>query len=113
MTKRSGAEEEVMTLADLNRATLARQMLLKREKVGVLDAVGRLLSIQAQWPKPPFVALWSRLGKFERADLAKLVRENRIVRGTAWRATIFVMTAKDYATFRASFQTMLDRVAKT
>lgn len=104
---------KTLSLADLNRATLARQMLLAREKITPLKAIERLFAIQAQWPKPPFVALFSRLQAFEREDLSRQVRKNAIVRGTAWRSTIFVMTAKDYAAFRATIQPSLERGIKS
>jgi hypothetical protein len=98
-----------LSLADLNRATLARQMLLAREKVTPVKALERLLAIQAQWPKPPFIALWTRLAGFERSDLSALARKNVIVRGTGFRTTIFMMTAKDYAFYRATIQPTLER----
>src|SRR5688572_6159058 len=103
---------KTLSLEDLSRATLARQMLLAREKTTPLKAIERLLAIQAQWPKPPFIALFSRLLDFDRDDLSRLVRKNAIVRGTAWRSTIFVMTAKDYAAFRATIQPALERGIK-
>jgi hypothetical protein len=98
-----------LSLAQLNRATLARQMLLARVKVSPLQAIERLLAIQAQWPKPPFIALFSRLVDFERAELSRLAKKNAIVRGTAFRGTIFVMTAKDFVTFRSAIQPTLER----
>ena len=58
--------ERTLTLRELNRATLARQMLLDREKLPVLDAVERLVGLQAQLPGPPFVGLWARLQDFRR-----------------------------------------------
>jgi hypothetical protein len=62
-----------MTLRELNRATLARQMLLSREKRTVVNAIGHLVGVQAQLPRPPFTGLWSRLENFARADLASAV----------------------------------------
>jgi hypothetical protein len=102
-----------LSLDDLTRATLARQMLLAREKASPREAIGRLLALQAQWPKPPFFALHARLEGFQREALVKAVRKNEIVRGTAYRGTIFVMTAKDYAAFRPSLQPLLDRAVKS
>ncbi|TML04262.1 MAG: winged helix DNA-binding domain-containing protein, partial [Actinobacteria bacterium] len=57
-----------MNVRELNRATLARQLLLERRPVDVVDAVDRLGGLQAQEPRPPFIALWSRLEGFERDD---------------------------------------------
>ena len=58
-----------MTRRALNRATLARQMLLRREAVSPVRAVERLAGLQAQVPRPPFVGLWSRVDGFRREDL--------------------------------------------
>ena len=67
-----------MTLRDLNRATLARQMLLVRDKRPVLKAIEQLLGLQAQLPRPPFAGLWSRLQGFTRSDLAAAVNSGRV-----------------------------------
>ncbi len=93
---------ETLELPALNRATLARQMLLRREKMTVPRALDRLLAIQSQWPKPPFIALHARLD-------AAAAAKNAVVRGTAFRTTIFLMTAKDYAAFRGTIVPTLER----
>ena len=81
------------SLRDLNRATLARQMLLSREKVPATKVVERLIGVQAQWPKPPFIGLWSRITGFEREQLAKLYQQRKLVRATAMRCTLHTMSA--------------------
>src|SRR5215211_3685697 len=58
-----------LTVPDLNRATLARQMLPAREPTTPLAAVERLVALQAQLARPPFVALWARVAGFERGQL--------------------------------------------
>jgi len=58
-----------LTLKELNRATLARQLLLERRKIGVLAALERLAGLQAQWPPSPYVGLWSRVTGFRRESL--------------------------------------------
>ncbi len=97
-----------MTLRELNRATLARQMLLTREKRPVVKAVEHLLGLQAQLPRPPFTGLWSRLEKFTRADLAAAVQARTVVRATSMRGTIHLMTAADFLKFRGCLQPSLD-----
>lgn len=104
---------ETLSVRDLSRATLARQMLLAREKISVPKALERLLAIQAQWPKPPFVALWSRLEGFARDDLSALAKKNAVVRGTAFRGTIFLMLPKDFAAARGSVVPTLERGVKS
>jgi hypothetical protein len=102
-----------LTLRDLNRAILARQMLLAREKIAPLAAVERLFAIQAQWPKPPFIALWSRLQGFSREPLLELLRSRKLVRGTLMRATIHLVTATDYLRVRPALQPSFTRFMGT
>ena len=58
---RSEACADVLTRRALDRATLARQLLLERTTLGPLDAVHHLVGLQAQVPRDPYLALWSRL----------------------------------------------------
>ena len=99
-----------LTQADLNRALLTRQMLLAREAVSPVKAIGRLAGMQAQQGRPPFVGLWTRLENFKRADLLKLFHRRRVVRATAMRATIHLFTARDYLALRGALQPMLGAV---
>jgi hypothetical protein len=96
-----------LTLRALNRATLARQMLLVREKTTVPRVIERLVALQAQWPRPPFLGLWSRMKDFRRQDLTRLLVARRVVRATSLRATLHLMTAKDYVSLRAAIQPAL------
>ena len=91
----------------MNRATLARQMLLAREKATALGAVDQLLAMQAQWPRPPFLGLWTRIDGFEREDLIRLLITRQVVRATFVRATIHLVTARTYLALRPTLQPML------
>ena len=62
--------DRVLTLREINCATLARQMLLDREMVPVTDAVERLVGLQAQVPNPPYIGLWTRLWDFRPPEIA-------------------------------------------
>ncbi|MGF1473928.1 MAG: winged helix DNA-binding domain-containing protein [Rubrobacteraceae bacterium] len=101
--------DRVLTLRELNRATLARQMLVGREQVPVLEAVGRLAGLQAQVPNPPYVGLWTRLPDFRREDLTRLMEERRIVRAAMMRSTLHLVTAGDHQLFRPTVQPALVR----
>jgi Winged helix DNA-binding domain len=91
----------------LGRATLARQLLLEREKLPAVEAVVRLAALQAQEPRPPFLGLWTRLVDFRREELASALHDRSVVRATAFRGTLHLLSAADYATFRATLQPML------
>lgn len=97
-----------MTLRELNRATLARQMLLAREKRPLVKAIEHVCGLQAQLPRPPFTGLWSRLETFSRADLASAVHKRTVVRATSMRGTIHLMTAADFLKFRGCLQPSFD-----
>lgn len=99
--------DEVLNRKRLNRATLARQLLLDRADVPVTDAVEALCGIQAQEAKPPFVGLWSRVAGFRREDLHALLHDRTLVRATFLRGTLHVLSARDYAAFRAVIQPVL------
>jgi hypothetical protein len=92
---------------ELNRALLARQLLLQREKLPVLDAVERLVALQAQLARPPFIALWTRLAAFRREQLAELLKKRKLVRATALRGTIHLMSARDFIATRGVIQESL------
>jgi hypothetical protein len=101
---------EALTAKALNRATLARQMLLAREETTALSAVERLAGLQAQQARPPFVGLWSRVAGFRAEDLARLARSRKAVRATLMRGTLHLVSARDYLALRATFQPMLTAV---
>ncbi len=97
----------ILTPRELNRATLARQMLLAPEAVSPLKAIERLAGLQAQEARPPFIGLWTRLEKFRREDLTRLLQRRKVVRATAMRATIHLMSAKDFVRLRPALQPAL------
>ncbi len=99
--------ETVLSRRALNRATLARQMLLRRESITPVAAVERLAGMQAQVPKPPFIGLWSRLEGFQREDLVRALARHDIIRATLMRGTLHLMSRTDFVSFRAALQPML------
>ena len=96
-----------MNLRDLNRATLARQLLLERAPLPPLAAVERLVAMQAQVARPPFIGLWTRVKGFQREQLCELLRTKRVVRATSLRGTLHLMAAADYLALRPALQPML------
>jgi hypothetical protein len=97
-----------LTRRALNRATLARQLLLARSDMAPLDAVEHLVGLQAQIPLNPYTALWSRLERFRPEALAALLEERRVVRTVVMRSTIHLVTADDSLLLRPLMQPVLD-----
>jgi hypothetical protein len=64
----------------LNRATLARQLLLHRTDMAPLDAVRHLVGLQAQVPHNPYTALWARLDGFLPEALSAALEQREVVR---------------------------------
>ncbi|MFJ3908539.1 winged helix DNA-binding domain-containing protein [Streptomyces vinaceus] len=101
-----------MTVLDaraLGRATLARQLLLDRADLPVLDAVAHLGGLQAQEPQEPFVGLWSRLRSFDPTALSDLLVQRHVVRTHLMRRTVHLVTAEDALAWRARHGAMLRR----
>jgi hypothetical protein len=99
---------DVLTTRALNRATLARQLLLARDELPVLDAVEHLVGLQAQVPLDPYTALWSRLRGFRPELLAGLLEERRVVRIVVMRGTIHLVSADDCLVLRPLMQPVLE-----
>jgi Winged helix DNA-binding domain len=93
--------ERVLTLRELNRALLARQLLLERRKLGVQQAVEKLGAIQAQWPQSPYIALWTRLTGFRKEQLTSALEQHEVVKATLFRITLHMTSARDYPYYAA------------
>ncbi len=93
----------------LNRATLARHLLLRRAKLAPVAAIERLVALQAQVARPPFVALWSRIEPFRRDDLVRAIEQRKVVRATLMRGTLHLMSRRDFLAFRPTLQSALSR----
>jgi hypothetical protein len=96
-----------LSLRELNRTTLARQLLLERATLPAKQGVERLVGLQAQVARPPFVGLWTRLIGFTQKELAHAIEQKRIVKATFIRGTLHILTSEDYLTFRATLQPVL------
>lgn len=96
-----------LTQRRLNRATLDRQLLLERQPLSVLDAVERVVAIQAQEPASPYVALWNRVAGFDPTDLDSAFSEHDLVKASLMRITLHVVKASEYTTFHEAMLSTL------
>jgi len=109
--------DRVLDTRTLNRALLARQLLLERTQIPITRAVERIGGIQAQYAPSAYIGLWSRLHGFQRSRLTRALETGELIQATLMRGTIHVASAVDYpilsAAVRRSRRELWSRVAKT
>ena len=91
--------ERVLQTRELNRALLARQLLLERSALPLPEALEQVAGLQAQYAPSPYVGLWSRLRDFRRDDLTRALEDRTAVQATLLRVTIHIVSAADYPPF--------------
>jgi Winged helix DNA-binding domain len=94
--------ERVLTLRELNRATLARQLLLRRKRLSPTAVIERLVGMQAQAPQAPYVGIWTRTTSFRREALERELESGGVVKANLMRQTLHLVTRRDYALLRAA-----------
>jgi Winged helix DNA-binding domain len=99
---------DVLSVRALNRALLERHLLLRRSRRPIPDTIEYLVGLQAQVPRDPYVALWSRLDRFRPRALARMIEGREAVRGSLMRATLHLVTAGDFVTMKSVLQGMLE-----
>jgi hypothetical protein len=104
---------EVLSLRAINRATLARQLLIERDARSAEAAIEHLVGLQAQAPFPPYTGLWTRLAGFRADELADALLERRVVRVVLMRGTVHLVTAADACFLRPLVQVIMDRDLRT
>jgi hypothetical protein len=88
--------ERTLTQRELNRALLARQLLLERSRLPLPRALERIGGIQDQYAPNAYIRLWSCLEGFERHDLTRALERRTVVQATLMRSTIHVVSRRDY-----------------
>jgi DNA glycosylase AlkZ-like len=96
--------DRVLSEQELNRALLARQLLLERAKLPLSRVLERICGIQNQYAPNGYVRLWSCVEGFEREDLTKALARRSVVQGTLMRETIHLVSRRDYAPFAGAIR---------
>jgi hypothetical protein len=93
--------DQVLSTRALNRALLARQLLLERSSLPLAEALEQVGGLQTQYAPSGYIGLWSRLREFRRDDLTTALTDRRVIQGTLMRSTIHMVTARDWRLFAA------------
>ena len=96
--------ERVLTQRELNRALLARQLLLERARTPLPRALERIGGIQAQYAPSMYIGLWSRLEGFERDALTRALHRKTVVQATLMRTTIHLVSKPDFWPFAVALR---------
>ncbi len=99
----SGAER-TLSQRELNRALLARQLLLERSRLPITRVLEMMAGLQAQYAPAMYLGLWSRIDGLERADLTRALERRQVVQGTLLRSTIHLVSAHDFWPFAIGIQ---------
>jgi len=94
----------VLTQRELNRALLARQLLLERVRLPIPRALERIAGIQNQYAPNGYIRLWSCLDGFERDDLTRALERRAVVQATLMRSTIHLVSKRDFWPFAAAIR---------
>jgi len=89
----------VLTRRELNRALLARQLLLERRSVPLPRAVEQLAGLQAQYTPSPYLSLHARLDGLDREDLTRALERRKVVKALLMRGTLHIVTPRDFWAF--------------
>src|SRR4051812_49648692 len=103
----AGAARSPLTLTDLNRTLLARQLLLVRSTAPVGRALEAVAGLQAQDPVAPLFGLLSRLEGFDAGDLTRALHRRTVVRGSLMRGTVHLVSARDYLRLEPAVRPMI------
>ena len=96
-----------ITARQLNRATLGRQLLLRREQQSAVEGVRRIVAVQAQEPASPYLALWNRLAGFDPTELDRAFADGTVVKATLMRIALHAVDATDYPALHEAMQPSL------
>jgi hypothetical protein len=90
------AGERVLSPRELNRALLARQLLLERSNLPLTRVIEHIGGLQTQYAPSAYIGLWTRMQSFERDRLTRALEQRKVIQGTLIRTTIHMVSARDY-----------------
>jgi hypothetical protein len=96
--------ERVLSAAELRSAVLARQLLLRRERLTVPKALERMAGLQDQYAPSGYIGLWTRIDGFGRNDLTAALERRSVVQATLLRATIHLVSRRDFWPFAVAIE---------
>jgi hypothetical protein len=99
-----GVSDRVLSARELNRALLARQLLLKRSHLPLPAALERVGGLQTQYAPSGYIGLWTRLQSFRRESLTRALERRSVVQGWLMRATIHMVSARDFQLLSAGIR---------
>jgi hypothetical protein len=97
--------DRTLSTRALNRALLARQLLLERSQLSIPDALEQIGGLQTQYAPSGYVGLWTRLAGFERGALTTALEERSVVQATLQRVTIHVVSRREYWSYALGVRT--------
>lgn len=88
--------ERILSPRALNRALLARQLLLERSPLSIAEAVEQVGGLQTQYAPSGYVGLWTRLRDFPRDALTAALEDRTVIQATLMRVTIHVVSRREF-----------------
>src|SRR3989441_13163885 len=88
--------ERILTTRELNRALLARQFLLERSSLPLVQTIERIGGLQTPYAPSGYVGLWSRMRNFRRDALTAALEPRPVIQGTLLRSTIHMGSARGH-----------------
>jgi hypothetical protein len=96
-----GMTDRILGQRALNRALLARQLLLERAPISIEEAVEQVGGLQTQYAPSGYGGLWTRLAPFRRDDLTKALEERTVIQATLMRTTIHIVSRREFWRYAA------------
>ncbi len=100
-----------LSVRELNRALLARQLLLERSTRSIPGAVEQVGGLQTQYAPSGYVGLWTRLHDFQRGALTAALEDRSVIQATLMRVTIHLVSRREFWAFAVGVRQARRRLA--